>query len=134
MSYILHWDYNKDNPSVKFSDKFINKIKKAFATAKENGIQVGTWEGDEFTTEPISDTVISFNGIKPNICETFKLDAIRTNKWDCCKVNNKYAILGMEILELAKEEGVVTDWQFDDCQEGLQHKEEWNKLFKRNSK
>lgn len=137
MGYTLYWNYRKPNDKEKvrtsFSPEFKKKVQDAIKVASSHGITLGDWDGDTLKDEPLTDTVIRFNGSRPNCCETFNLTACAPQGyWDCCKTNwNSYTVLCMEILQLALEDGILENWSTDGNDQEL--KDEWHKLYKRNS-
>ena len=73
MGYSLYWNYRKpekdEKLSTSFSPKFIAKVKDAIKVASKAGIKLGDWDGSQPKTEPITNTMISFNGNGPGHCE-----------------------------------------------------------------
>lgn len=141
MGYTLYWNYHKPNPKdsvdlaslrTSFSPEFITKVKDAIKVAAKAKIKLGDWDGSELKEEPITDTVIRFNG-SPESCETFALYArCPATAWDCCKTRlYPYTIVCMEVLQLALEEGIIDNWSTDGDDKEI--KDEWRKLYKRDS-
>lgn len=144
MGYALYWHYHKPEPKgtvdlkslrTAFSPEFISKVRDAIKVASQAGIELGDWEGCPLKEEAVTDTVIKFNGLKPESCETFTITAVAPQGyWDCCKTNyGKYTALCMEILQLAVEDGILENWSSDGGEGDVECREQWNKLYKRNS-